>query len=317
MPEDSHDIYIFDSIVPVILAGGKGTRLRPLTSQNRPKALVRPLNHQSLLAATLERARPFAPGIITCSERHEEKIIREAERSGTPLRAVLAEPSDQGTAPALCAAAHNCLNDAEMMLVMPSDHFIEDTSVLLDAIKYASEIIRSGMSSCAILGVKPAHWSSRFGYIRADSPVKNDVFGFDTHLKACRVKRFIEKPPPSVLSDIRTEPHIYWNSGIFLMRPHVFLNEMSLHEPALHDTVFEAYNKRQTSYTTPERQHIFALHDRSYAKLLPLSVDHAVMEKQKNAVVVPLETRWHDLGCWPDLLSVIINSKWSRSRKSA
>lgn len=274
-------------ITPVILAGGRGLRLRPLTSQARPKPFLKPLSTRTLLQTTLERCKPFGDPVITANAAWLGSIREQAQNIAIRPRAILCEPVHRSTAPAVLLAAFYLQDQGTCMLVMPSDAYIKDESVFHRAVEQASLACDDAI---ALLAVRPSELSRRFGYMQICASADLDV----PHV----LKNFIEKPSAQKLREMRKVGNFLCNTGIFMCYPKFFLDTAQREAPALYETVKAAY-----MHKTQEGEAVFP--DKTmYEQCDETSIDRAIMERISGGKVVPLNTEWHDIGCWSSLLRV-------------
>jgi mannose-1-phosphate guanylyltransferase len=268
-------------IVPVILAGGEGRRLRPLTHA-KPKPFLKLFSKYSLLQMALQRGAGFSTPLIVCDHRYAEEAQEEARELGVSAR-ILAEPSQRGTAAAICCAAFLNQNDNPVLLIMPSDHVINDTTLFRETVHMAadSEIFP------VIFGKRPERAAERFGYIRS---------------KEGKLESFIEKPPMKIARKLVQNHNVFWNTGIWMAPSQVVLALMAEHAPDIFEAAGRAVVsvRRNGAVLTPEA--------RRYAGIPSISIDHAVMERLSEAVVLPLETGWHDVGSWDSVFALKLES---------
>jgi mannose-1-phosphate guanylyltransferase/mannose-6-phosphate isomerase len=272
------------SIRPVILCGGSGTRLWPLSRTFHPKQFIE-LEPGTLFGRTVKRAVGL-PGagkpIVVCNENHRffaAGILQELSVAAD----ILLEPLARNTAPAiaLAALAAREADQDPILFVLPSDHVIEPDEALNAAVVVAA--VAAGNGSLVTFGVTPRRPETGYGYIRRGAETRPGVF---------RVDRFVEKPGLEEAKQLLTDSRYTWNSGMFLFRASNLLDELSRYAPAIHDACSKAWSIRSHDLD-------FVRIDReSFASSPSDSIDYAVMERTKEACVVPLTADWNDLGSW-------------------
>lgn len=266
-----------------VLCGGMGTRLWPLSRRELPKQFVPLIGGKSLLQLTLERVRSVSAG-ITCitSERHRFLVIQDAERAKADTDLIL-EPIGRSTAPAIAVAALRAHPDALLMFV-PSDHHIPDVQRFVDCIAAGVSAAESG--SIVTFGIVPNHPSTAFGYIACPSAEGAPLMV--PHV----VTQFIEKPEKSVAESLLLQGGHFWNAGIFLARASCWLAEMQAHAP---DVLLHC---QQVVQQATKDQNQMLLPMEAFSLCPSISIDHAVLEKSSNVVMVPFEGAWSDVGSW-------------------
>lgn len=272
-------------IVPVILSGGSGTRLWPMSTPDRPKqflALTHDLTMFQLTALRTMDREKFAPPIIVASTRHADLIEGQLAEIGIVPGAIILEPCARNTAPAIALAALEA-GDAPM-LVMPSDHVIVDEAAFMRAIGAAMPLLDDGW--LVTFGITPTGPETGYGYIQSGETLTAGVR---------QVARFVEKPDRTRAEQmIETDDH-FWNGGIFLFRADMFLGALAVHAP---DMLAAA----QASLASSERQGLRILPDEAaFAACRSDSIDYAVMEKAERVAVVPVSMGWSDVGSWDAL----------------
>ena len=282
-------------IVPVILAGGSGTRLWPMSREQFPKQLIGVVGHDSLLQATVTRMEGFAGGfdvdtqpIIVCGEEHRFTTEEQVRLCGVGAK-IIVEPARRDTAPALTLAALAIERSGEdaIMVAMPSDHSIANLPALHDAIDAAADHAERGM--IVTLGVPPTRPDTGFGYIRIGEPL-----GDGAHL----IDRFVEKPAAELAAQYVAAQTYWWNSGIFVVRASVWLDALAHLNADMHAGCTAALRDGQAD------DHFIRPCPQQFGRVPSDSIDYAVMEHIGGAgspckgVVVPLSAGWSDLGSW-------------------
>src|SRR5882724_6905893 len=282
-----------NAISPVILSGGSGTRLWPLSRAMYPKQFIRFFDDQasSFLATTLKRLGPeagFADPIIICNNDHRFLVEEEAERSGVSPRAVVLEPVARNTAPAAAVAALMVAAEdpAGILVVMPSDHVIEDEPGFVSAVRRAAEVARTG--KLVLFGIAPRAPHTGYGYIRRGAPLADFA-------EAYAVDAFTEKPDAQTAAAYLDAGTYYWNSGIFVFGARAFLEELARLEPAILDAA------RQALADAREDLGFLRLGREAFARAPATSIDYAVMERTSAAAVLPIDIGWSDVGSWSSL----------------
>lgn len=276
-------------IVPVILSGGSGTRLWPLSRSGYPKQFM-DIEGTTLFGDTVQRAMalPHVLGpMVVCNESHRFFAAATLQQLGVQGRIIL-EPVARNTAPAIALAALAALEahsaaapDSDpLLLVMPSDHRIESLPLFSAAVEQGMLCAAAG--KLVTFGIVPTHPETGFGYIRRGLP-EGPTYA---------VADFEEKPTASRAEELLAQGDCYWNSGIFLFRASVFLHELGKYAPEIADACQKAWADRQCDRD-------FVRVDSAHFGSSPaVSVDYAVMERTSASCVVPLDAQWNDLGSW-------------------
>jgi mannose-1-phosphate guanylyltransferase len=282
-------------IIPIILSGGVGSRLWPLSREHFPKQCL-PLadNKYSLLQQTVIRVQGFKleSSIIVCNEDHRFLIAQQLQALGVKDAKILLEPASRNTAPAIALAAlevksqltnseseakpeNKNKNDA-LLLVLPSDHVIDDLSVFENALQQAKKLAEAG--SLVTFGIKPTRPETGYGYIRA-----GDDFA---------VSKFVEKPNAAKAQEYVSAGDYLWNSGMFLFGANAYLQELEQYRTDVHESVNKSYKSRKGDMD------FIRVGVDEFEQCPSVSIDYAVMEKTKNAKVIPYDGGWSDIGAW-------------------
>ena len=285
------------AIYPVILSGGSGTRLWPLSRAMYPKQFIRFFNgqSQSFLGATLGRLATgsgFEKPLLMCNNDHRFLIKEEVERAKIGARAIILEPVARNTAAALAVAALHIAreNPSGVMVVMPSDHVIKDDSRFVAAVRRAAVVAATGR--LVLFGIKPNEPHTGYGYIRQGSTLGDFEGG------AFQVHSFVEKPDRKKAEKYIADGNYFWNSGIFVLHVRTFIDELARLQPK----VLEA--ARQALDGAEEDLGFLRLDKASFAASPSISVDYAVMEKTEVAAMLPIDVGWNDIGSWSSLWEV-------------
>lgn len=275
------------SVLPVILSGGAGTRLWPLSRDGYPKQFLALTSDLSLFQESLQRLASLddaLPALVVCNEKHRFLIAEQAQTLGYALSAILLEPAARNTAPAITLAALKAIEsgDDPLMLVLPSDHVIHDTGAFAAAVRQAQLLAQQG--HLVTFGIVPTDPETGYGYIQ-----KGDALPGGAH----RVSRFVEKPDPVTAASYLHSGDYWWNSGMFLFRASDFLSEMNCHQP---DIVSACTQALAAAISDLDFCRVEA---GAFAACPSDSIDYALMEKTTRTAVVPLDAGWSDVGAWP------------------
>lgn len=282
------------AIFPVILSGGAGTRLWPLSREFHPKQFFSLTEERTLLQATVQRLAALeelqAP-ILVCNETHRFLAADQLRAIGIVPSALLLEPVARNTAPAIAAAALEALalvkgGEDPILLVLPADHLIRNEDRFASAVRAAVREAASG--HLVTFGVAPAYAETGYGYIKAAGPT-------GVSRGARKVERFVEKPDAATAAGYIDDGSYYWNSGMFVFTAGRYLHELGLRAGDIRDAVAAAHRDAVEEFGHRR------LDADSFAGSPAVSVDYAVMERTTGAVMVPLGAGWSDAGSWAAL----------------
>ncbi|MGQ9369719.1 mannose-1-phosphate guanylyltransferase/mannose-6-phosphate isomerase [Azospirillum sp. ST 5-10] len=279
-------------IVPVLLSGGSGSRLWPMSRELYPKQLLPLCSDRSMLQDTARRiADPalFAPPLVVCNHEHRFVIAEQMRQIGVAPGAIVLEPVGRNTA-AACAVAALAADDPDaVILVLPADHLIQDVDAFAAAVGRAAAAAADGY--LVTFGIAPTAPETGYGYIRQGQPLAG-------HDGVFRVAAFIEKPDRAVAEGFVAGGEHVWNSGMFLFPVGRFLEEMGRYAPAVLDAARRALEGGQSDLD------FLRLDAAAFADAPAISVDYAVMEKTAMAAVVPCQLGWTDVGAWSALWEI-------------
>ncbi|EFQ65420.1 Alginate biosynthesis protein algA [Pseudomonas fluorescens WH6] len=280
-------------MIPVILSGGSGSRLWPLSRKQFPKQFLALTGEHTLFQQTLERLvfEGMDSPIVVCNKDHRFIVNEQLSARKLECQRILMEPFGRNTAPAVALTAMMLVNEGrdELMLVLPADHVIDDQKALQRALALATVAAERG--EMVLFGVPATRPETGYGYIKStnDSLLPEGV---------SRVQQFVEKPDEKRAVEFVKSGGYFWNSGMFLFRASRFLEELKKHDPDIYDTcVLTLERSEQTADTV-------TFDDATFACCPDNSIDYAVMEKTQRACVVPLSAGWSDVGCWASLWAV-------------
>ncbi len=281
-------------IHPVLLSGGSGTRLWPLSRRAFPKQLLPLAGERTLIQETALRvanAAVFAPPIVVCNDEHRFIIAEQLREAGVEPAAIVLEPVARNTAPAIAAAAAMVeQEDPEgILLVLPSDHVIRNAEAFLAAVDTAAEAARRG--ALTTFGITPQHADTGLGYIRRGNEW-TDLTG------ASDLAEFVEKPDLERAEAFVASGDYAWNSGMFVFPIGPLVTELGRFEPDLMAACRDAVAKSTRDLTFTR------LEERAFADATSISIDHAVMERTDRAAVVTADIGWNDVGSWAALWEI-------------
>lgn len=275
---------------PVILSGGAGSRLWPLSRSLFPKQLLALAGEHSLIQDTVRRVQGpgFGPALVICNVEHRFLIAEQMREAAIKPETIVLEPAGRNTAPAAAIAA---LMVAEkdpqgVMLLMPADHIVRNGTAFREAVDRA--VAAAGRDYLVTFAIRPDSPETGYGYIRRGTAIGGLANTF-------AVARFVEKPDAATAAGYVESGEYGWNSGMFVFKASLFLAEMERLEPELLAQCRAAYQKGKKDLD------FFRLEEASFAKAKSISIDYAVMERTDKAAMVPVEMGWSDIGSWESL----------------
>lgn len=279
------------TLVPVVLSGGSGTRLWPASRLNQPKQLLPLVDERSMIRATIDRVAGIGSAqrpIIVTNRDHADAISYEMVTAGYPDAALILEPVGRNTAPAIAVAAHEAMADGDpLLLILPSDHTIEDVDAFQEAVRLAAGAANSGY--LVTFGITPSRPETGYGYIRVGSEITSGVR---------RVVEFKEKPEAATAAAYIESGDYLWNSGMFLIKASRYLEELATHAPDIAAASASAYGA-----ATRDGDRIL-LDEEIFGGCRSDSIDFAVMEQTSMAAVVPTDPGWNDVGSWASVWDI-------------
>lgn len=274
-------------IIPIIMAGGKGSRLWPLSRSSAPKQFIQVIDEKTLFQKTLERVSNsdvYLPPIIITANDFRFTVAEQAREVDMTLSAILLEPVARNTAAAIAAAAHYVkakFGDDVILQILASDHEIEFGDDWTEAVATASATAHLG--KIVTFGIEPVSPATGYGYIEKGIELASGAF---------QIQRFIEKPPLDAAVKMLETGGFLWNSGIFMARTDLLLSELRTHAPKVYAAAKGAVDGAEIDLD------FVRIAQADFQKSPDISIDFAVMEKTSNAAVVPSSFSWSDLGSW-------------------
>ncbi len=270
----------------IILAGGSGSRLWPLSRELCPKQLLNITGEKSLLQATFERLQHLMPdeNILNITNTKHLANVRMQLKDYYAAPIILSEPVSKNTAPAAAVSVKYISenkNSDEIILVVPSDHLIHDVQKFSEAIEKGKQLAEQGF--VVTFGVEPSYCETGFGYIKTSEKIDD---GF-------KVEKFVEKPDLKTAQKYLQDKTMFWNSGIFMFKPSVFFNELKRHAGNIFEITEKIDFKNSEEIPFVE-----------FDKMPNISLDYALMEKSDNLVMIKLESDWKDLGSWDAIYDI-------------
>lgn len=284
-----------ENILPTILAGGNGTRLWPLSRESYPKQFIKFYKHSSLFQTSLARLQGIdaSPPLVICNHKHRFLAAEQCHEKKIEVKDIILEPVGRNTAPAIALAAHYALAKQQdpYLLIMPADHHIEDIQLFISKINIAKEYAHK--NKLVVFGISPDHPSTAYGYIKS-----GEIVDIELDDQVYHVENFEEKPNSQRAQALIASDSYYWNSGIFMFKASVYLQELKSH-------CQDIYNACKKAMQEPDNyQQFIQIDNNAFTACRSESIDYGIMEKTKNAVMVKLAMGWNDLGSWNNVCNM-------------
>lgn len=283
-------------IYPVIMAGGTGSRLWPMSRELYPKQFLRLHGEQSMLQETVSRLEGLnvCDPLVICNEQHRFLVAEQLRQINQLTNNIILEPIGRNTAPAIALAALSAIanGDDPLLLVLAADHIIEDKDEFHRSVNNAIPFAKKG--KLVTFGIVPTGPEIGYGYIQRGENIGGAA------ATAFRVQRFVEKPNLSVAQQYLETNEYYWNSGMFLFRAKRYIDELSVFRPDILNACQQAMNRLHSDSS----QDFIRVDKEAFMACPDESIDYAVMEKTAEAVVVPLDAGWNDVGSWSALWEI-------------
>lgn len=275
-------------IIPVIMAGGAGTRLWPMSNEDKPKQFHNMSGNGTLLEETINRLKPVSPEeiVIVTAKKYEKLSLDEIQKSGLK-GTILCEPMPRNTAAAVLYGAmflKKKYGDA-VMVVLPADHYIKNINEFISIIKSAVSLAEN--NSLVTIGIKPEYPETGYGYIKAAESGKN----------ASAVERFVEKPDIERAKQYLSEGNYFWNSGIFVWKASVIIDRFRELLPDMY-AQFLKLESLTPEQLTSDSHDVWQIKERIFSSIQSISIDNGILENSDNRMVIPAEFGWADLGSW-------------------
>lgn len=291
-----------NNIQPVILCGGSGTRLWPLSREEYPKQYLKINSTESMFQRTLSRLNglSISEPVIICNEKHRFITAEQLRGAKVNSGCIILEPVGRNTAPAIALAALNNIRKGcdPLMLVLAADHIIKDNEAFCSSVEFAAIYAENG--KLVTFGIVPTYPETGYGYIKRGNPITNDpsLNVLDNLHFAYNVSAFVEKPDIERAELYLSNKSYYWNSGIFLFKASVYLRELEKYRPDILDVCSRALNESR------EDVDFIRIESNIFSSCPSDSIDYAVMEKTTDAIVVPVDAGWSDVGSWSSVWDI-------------
>ncbi|RII35011.1 mannose-1-phosphate guanylyltransferase [Clostridium chromiireducens] len=275
-------------ICALIMAGGKGTRFWPLSTEKKPKQFLNLIGKESMIQMTVNRIKPIIPieKIFVCTGESYVDLVKE-QLPELPQRNIIIEPEGRNTAPCITLSAlviGRYFKDSTM-IVLPSDHLIKDEEKFRSIINKANNFIENNEEAIITLGMKPSRLETGYGYIKYHSKIAESYM-----FEVLKVDKFVEKPNKAKAKEYLQDGYYLWNGGIFLWKIQTIIKEIKKYSPRTYEAIHEIENIKEENLQN-------FIQDQ-YHETESISIDYAVLEKSKNIYVIPSEIGWDDIGTW-------------------
>jgi len=277
-------------VIPVIMAGGAGTRLWPLSNEEKPKQYHNLSGKGSLLEETVKRLKPLSPEqcVVVTAKKYEDISLEEVHKAGLP-GTILAEPRPRNTAAAVLYAAiylDRLYPDDSIMIVLPADHYIKNRVRFGEILSMA--VAEASKGKMVTIGIKPTYPETGYGYIKAVKDASGDIMDVD---------RFVEKPDFKTAKKYVESGHYYWNSGIFAWKTSAIIQAFRDYLPDIMQA-FEPLHSLSADKIKSSSTEIWEHKKKVFDAVQSVSVDKGIMERANNRVIIPGDFGWADLGSW-------------------
>lgn len=272
----------------LIMAGGKGTRFWPLSTEEKPKQFLNLIGKDTMIQMTVNRIKPIIPieRIFVCTAAQYIDLVKE-QLHELPEKNIIIEPEGRNTAPCIALSAFiikRYYRDANM-IVLPSDHLINDENKFRSIVQKANDFLENNEEAIITLGMKPDRPETGYGYIKY-----NNNFERSNEFSIFKVDRFVEKPSEEKANEYLKNGAYLWNGGMFLLKASNIISEIKKYSPETYEAIHEIESVKE--------EFLQDLIDDKYQKTESISIDYAVLEKSKNIYVIPSEIGWDDIGTW-------------------